>query len=267
MKNVKKVIALLLAAVLLVAASVMGTIAYLTDSDADVNVMSAGNVYIVQNETDRYDEAYVDGQKLLPLTKGENYLTKDYAMIDTDGETALNVWGESLNNEIDKFVSVTNTGTEAAYVRTILLFETVKSYEEGSDTVYTDLHDHFLLINGDYTYLKDADGNFVYVTIGENEYAIAVKTYENALEPEATTTASLRQFALTSEAGNEFYDFFGPEYDIIVFSQAVQAQGFENAEEALNEAFGEVTSANVAEWANVTAIKTNGENNVINPNP
>ncbi|MBQ3256983.1 MAG: hypothetical protein IJA67_06195 [Oscillospiraceae bacterium] len=267
MKNLKKAIALLLAAVLLVAASVVGTIAYLTDSDADVNVMSAGNVYIVQNETDRDGNAFVNGQKLLPATKGDGYLSKDGTMTDTDDKTSLNIWDKSINNEIDKFVSVTNVGTEAAYVRTILLFETVKSYKEGSSTEYTDLHDHFLLMNGDYTYLKDDAGKFVYVTIDGTEYVIAVKTYADPLEAGATTTASLRQFALTWEAGNEFYDFFGPEYDIVVFSQAVQKQGFETvgAEAALNEAFGEVTSANVADWVATTAIKTAGPNNVINP--
>lgn len=267
MKNFKKAIALLLAAVLLVAASVMGTIAYLTDSDADVNVMSAGNVYIVQNETDREGKAFENGQKLVPATKGDGYLSKDGTMMDTDDKSSLNIWDKSINNEIDKFVSVTNTGTEDAYIRTILLFETVKSYEEGSSTVYTDLHDHFLLINGDYQYLKDAEGKFVYVTIGENEYVIAVKTYADPLAAGETSTASLRQFALSWEAGNEFYDFFGAEYDIIAFSQAVQAQGFDTAEEALNEAFGEVTSAAVAEWVAKTAIKTHGANNVINPNP
>lgn len=262
MKNLKKAIALLLAAVLLVAASVVGTIAYLTDSDADVNVMSTGNVYIVQNETDRTGAAYVDGQKLIPATKGENYLTKDTTITDTNGE-ALAIWGTSIENEIDKFVSVTNKGTEPAYVRTIFAFETVRSYEEGSSTEYVDLHDHFFLMNGDYTYLKDDAGNFVYLTTDDGEYVLAVKTYAEPLEDGATTSSSLRQFAVTWEAGNEFYDFFGDSYEIIAFSQAVQAQGFADAETALNEAFGEVNPENVAKWMDETAIKTAGRTNIV----
>ena len=253
---------------MLATAVIGGTMAYFTDSDADVNVMALGNVKIVQNETDRDGKPYVDGQKLFPLVKGENYLTKDVNMTDTDGKTELAIWDKSLENEIDKFVSVTNSGTEDAYVRTILAFETVRSYEEGSSTNWTDLHDHFFLMNGDYTYLKDDAGNFVYATIDGTEYVLAVKTYAEPLKAGETTTASLRQFALTWEAGNEVYDFFGEAYDILALSQAVQIQGFETAgaEEALNEGFGEVTSENAVKWFNATPIKTSGRNNVIGGN-
>ena len=242
-----------------------GTLAYFTDTDADVNVMAMGNVQIVQNETDRNGDAYVDGQKLFPAVKGEGYLTKDGSMTDTDGKTTLAIWDKSIANEIDKFVSVTNGGTEDAYVRTILAFETVRSYEEGSSTEWTDLHDHFFLINGDYKYLKDDAGNFVYATIGDTEYVLAVKTYDTPLAPGETTTASLRQFALTWQAGNEVYDFFGEGYDILALSQAVQVAGFETAgaEAALNEGFGEVTSENVVNWFDNTNIKSTGRLNVI----
>ena len=260
----KKILSLCLVIALAAVAVLGGTLAYFTDKDADVNVMALGNVQIVQNETDREGNAYVDGQKLVPAVKGENYLTKDATITDTDGKTDLPIWNNSIGNEIDKFVSVTNKGTEAAYVRTILAFETVRSYEEGSSTKWTDLHDHFFLMNGDYTYLKDADGNFVYVTIDGTEYVLAVKTYAGPLAAGETTTASLRQFALTWEAGNEVYDFFGEGYDILALSQAVQVQGFaDGAEAALNEAFGEVTPENVLNWFNTTAIKTAGSNNVI----
>ena len=261
----KKILSLCLVIALAATAIVGGTLAYFTDSDADVNVMSLGNIKIVQNETDRNGAAYVDGQKLFPAVKGENYLTKDGSMTDTDGKTTLSIWDKSINNEIDKFVSVTNGGTEDAYVRTILAFETVRSYEEGSSDEWTDLHDHFFLVNGDYSYLKDDAGNFVYATINGTEYVLAVKTYEDPLKAGETTTASLRQFALTWEAGNEVYDFFGESYDILALSQAVQVAGFENAgaEAALNEGFGEVTPENVVTWFDATPIKTYGRTNVI----
>ena len=261
----KKILTLCLVICLAATAIIGGTLAYFTDADADINVMALGNVQIVQNETDRNGNAYVDGQKLVPLVKGENYLTKDGSMTDTDGATPLAIWDKSLNNEIDKFVSVTNGGTEDAYVRTILAFETVRSYAEGATDTWTDLHDHFFLINGDYTYLKDAAGNFVYATIGGTEYVLAVKTYTDPLKAGETTTASLRQFALTWEAGNEVYDFFGESYDILALSQAVQVQGFESAgaEAALNEGFGEVTSENVVKWFAETGVKTTGRNNIV----
>lgn len=262
----KKIVSLCLIAALAATAVVGGTLAYFTDSDADVNVMSLGNIKIVQNETDRNMDAYQDGQKLFPAVPAEGGLKKDSTITDTDGMSEVAIWDESINNEIDKFVSVTNGGTEDAYVRTILAFETVRSYKEGSSTEWTDLHDHFFLINGDYTYLRDADNNFVYATIDDTEYVLAVKTYDSPLASGETTTASLRQFAMTWDAGNEVYDFFGETYDILALSQAVQVEGFNDAATALNTAFGEVTAEKAVEWFNTTAIKTTERNNVIGGN-
>ena len=264
----KKIISLCLVIALVATAIAGATLAYFTDSDADLNVMTLGNVKIVQNETKRNGDAY-ENQKLFPAVKGEGYLSKDGSMTDTDGVSSLAIWDKSINNEIDKFVSVTNRGTEKAYVRTILAFETVRSYEENSSTKWTDLHDHFFLLNGDFAYLDGGDKNentahdFMYVTVDGIEYVLAVKVYEEALEPGATTTASLRQFALTWEAGNEVYDFFGNQYDIIAVSQAVQTEGFKTAEEALNTAFGEINPENAAKWLTGYNVYTKNEANKI----
>ena len=278
MKN--KILAIALVVCIAVTAIAGATLAYLQDADKDVNVMTLGNVKIVQNETKRDGTAYEDGLKLYPAvpTSGQG-LYKDNTITDTDGTSDVDIWDTSINNEIDKFVSVTNEGTEDAYVRTILLFETVRSYKENDTTYWVDLHDEFFLINGDYDYLVlDPENNpnanadetkFTYVPIGDKEYVIAVKTYEEALAPKATTTASLRQFALTWDAGNEVYDFFGPEYEILALSQAVQVAGFDTldvtnkAENALNTAFGEVTAENVIKWFGETGIQTTGSENVI----
>ena len=50
MKNAKKVLALLLCAVLLVGASVAGTLAFLTDTDDVLNTFTIGNVQIKLDE-------------------------------------------------------------------------------------------------------------------------------------------------------------------------------------------------------------------------
>ena len=52
MKTARKVLLLVLCAALLVSATVMGTIAYLSDSEAVVNTFTVGNVNIDINETD-----------------------------------------------------------------------------------------------------------------------------------------------------------------------------------------------------------------------
>ena len=75
MKNAKKILALLLCAVLLVAGSVAGTIAYLTDSTKTLeNTFTVGNVDISLKETlvDEYGVAYT-GDKAGTTDKGNNY--------------------------------------------------------------------------------------------------------------------------------------------------------------------------------------------------
>lgn len=52
MKKAKKALALVLCAVLLVAGSVMGTLAYLTSTDTVTNTFTVGNVAITLDETD-----------------------------------------------------------------------------------------------------------------------------------------------------------------------------------------------------------------------
>jgi len=241
----KKLTAAMLVVCLLAIAIAGATMAYFTDTDKAENVMVLGNVKIAQNETDRDGEDFVNNQqKIMPLVKGETYLTKDGTTTSVADGEELAIWDKTMENEIDKFVSVTNKGIEDAYVRTILAFETVRSYTEGSTTEFVDLHDHFFLVNGDFDYINE------YITIDGVEYVLAVKTYDAPLASGETTPASLRQFALTYEAGNEVYDFFGEEYKILAVSQGVQTTGFGSAEEALNEAFGEVNAANAAAWFN-----------------
>ena len=50
MKNIKKIVALVLAMVLVAGLSVAGTVAYLTDRDAKTNIFTVGNVDISLNE-------------------------------------------------------------------------------------------------------------------------------------------------------------------------------------------------------------------------
>lgn len=57
MKNAKKILALLLCAVLLVGASVAGTLAYLTSQDVVTNTFAVGNVIITMDELDTDSDA------------------------------------------------------------------------------------------------------------------------------------------------------------------------------------------------------------------
>ncbi len=73
MKNAKKIIGLVLAAVLLVSASVMGTLAYLTSTDEVTNTFTVGNVAIT------LDEAPVDADGV--ATAGNRVKANSYKLL------------------------------------------------------------------------------------------------------------------------------------------------------------------------------------------
>lgn len=225
----KKLIALSVALVLFVSALLGGTYAFLIDTDYDKNVMVVGNVEIQQIEKDRNDNDFVQNQKLLPAV----YTTAPVAGDNT-------VWDSELTNEIDKFVSVKNTGSEKAYIRTIFLFEDDLG-EDGIDLVHCNYN------NDDGQGLEWLAEP---VEIGGVDFYVAYATYDTEIDNGETTPVSLKQIYLDASAGNEWFNGVGNQYDIHVFSQAVQYEGFANAKTALNTAFGEVTADNVIDWYN-----------------
>lgn len=241
----KKIVALCMVVALASVAIAGGTLAYFSDEDSKVNVMATGKVDITQNEKDRAGNDFQD-QKIYPMV--DNREAGDKA-VGADG-----FFNADMANVVDKIVTVTNEeGSEPAYVRTIIAFETVRSYKEGSSTEFTDLHKHFFGVLGDFKYLD------TYITVGGTEYILAVKTYGVAVAPGDTTNPSLKQFFLSPDAGNEVAGWFGEEYNILVLSQAAQTAGFVDknndgtaADEALNAAFGEITAANATEWFKAT---------------
>ena len=115
-----------------------GTLAYLSDTDADVNTMTLGNVKIEQLEYERIDtetvgddaivQQFHDDKPLYPAVYDEDSvwqpgLTEDDAIITWDqlgNEGSWNgIWDPAeLENEVDKFVFAKNTGKSDAYVRT-----------------------------------------------------------------------------------------------------------------------------------------------------
>ena len=106
MKNRK--LLLIVSLVLALTMSLGGTLAYLTDTDEAVNVMTLGNVDIEQYEKDAEGNTFEQNQPLYPA----------YYTTDNEGNITSAVTGA-----IDKVVSVKNVGTSEAYVRTLLAFE------------------------------------------------------------------------------------------------------------------------------------------------
>ena len=249
----KKVIAWLLVLALTAAVSIGATLAYLTDTDEDVNVMTLGKVKIDQLEYERIDvetkdtdaevQEFQDNKPLFPAvtdkdfdyTPGDTYV--DWEQIGKDGYTS-DIWDPAkINNELDKMVFVKNKGDYDAHVRSVFAFEANPdwSFEDFESKVHLNLN------NTDWTWewIKTP------VEIGEGTYFVAVATYNDVLKPGAFAEISLSQIALDSSATNEDLKALGETYNVLVKSQAIQADGFADAAAGLNEGFGMITSTNV----------------------
>lgn len=265
----KKFLSLAVAFGLLATAAIGGTLAYFTDTDKDINVMTSGNVKIVQNEEQRGEngaaEAFENNKVLLPAVY-DGTLAYDGTFKATNGDEYA-IWDETVNNEVDKFITVTNTGTQPAYIRTIVLMENTEN-----NAICEKIHGLWNNSDGQYRqWVTNADGTEVQVEFYGTKYSVAVCTYNTALDAGETSAPSLMQIFLDPSATNDWYDLLqNGEFSIIAISQAAQKEGFEDkndngtaADEALNAAFGEVTADNVTKWFNDANVDTTGAANVI----
>lgn len=308
MKNRK--LLLIVSLVLALTMSLGGTLAYLQDSDADVNVMTLGSVTITQNEhqrakdadgsykTDTIDnktsyvlEVYENDKPLLPTTEiDENCNPINFGAGDYDTTTVrmtqIGSYGGmqvfKSKNAADKFVTVTNTGKTDAYVRTIVAIE-IGSTQNKHDLEKTGNENTLIRISSRSTAVESEvvtkqpwlRKDFGIVTINGNTYGVVEFVYAGAqtsnglvhkdgiLPAGETTYPSLCQVYLTSVADNDdMVDLDGNKngkLDILVLSQAIQAEGFDTAAIAFKAGFGDVTAENIAKWYGDTKVGTPGK--------
>lgn len=256
----KKLIAIFLCVALVAVGIVGATLAYFTDTDTETNTFAVGNVKIDLVEQQRaYDkdgnleEELVDfkqGKKLYPIV-GSAQGEKDSFGLPT------------AENYVDKVVTVKNTGSEAAYIRAY--FAIPSALDDGYDTFNAGanvLHFNFgtKMVDGkaDSTdgvewLWKQANGkwNYYETTIGGIAYNVYFADYATTVAAGATTERLLNGVYLDKSfdyANGEYYAFGskltldqGWDWDNVscpVFAVAVQAAGFDNAADAINEAFG-----------------------------
>ena len=239
----KKRIVTIALVVALMATCFAGTYAYLMDTEAAKNVMTVGNVDILQNEYQR-NEA---GEPVVPFENGKTLLPMGSDPAWADAKVTLNGYTFSMfadENALDKIVTVTNKGNTDAYVRTIVALEAGKSTDEADEL----WNDYVALTDGIGTHGVCED-NSLYVNINGTYYIIVVYTYNEALAPNEESCPSMTGVALYAAATNEVLKTFDGSYEVLVLSQAVLASAMgEDAGAALDKAFGDVDAANVAEW-------------------
>ena len=238
---------------LVAALAIGGTLAYLQDNDSDVNVMTLGNVSIeqIEQEWNAGETALQDFTQAKPLYPYVGNLGWENT---TDNGGAYRRF--TMNNVVDKYVSVKNTGKSDAYVRTIIALEM-------GDFSYADLGKIIGASTNNYNGSEfqfpgawDWTDDFVAEIDGKN-YNIMVAVHKDAIEPGETTIPSLLQVYMNKDATNEDCEKIDGNgngtYDILVVSQAVQAAGFDSADAALDAAFGDITITNHP-WANGVSI-------------
>lgn len=249
MKNRK--LLLIVSLVLAMTMSLGGTLAYLTDTDSDVNVMTLGNVKVEQFEMERvFDEEgnvtgmqeFTQGQPLYPIytTKGAEVWAPNpdvdiYYGNYIEGAVGGNGTWQDMTGELDKFVFVKNTGDSDLYYRTWIACEADTT---GMVNEYNQSLIH-LNINGHANFQWDKDVG--QIEIEDVLYNVMVATHKVALKPGEISRPSLLQVAMDNVATNEFVAQFGGTYEILTFTQAVQTTNMPDAVTALNAAFGKIT--------------------------
>ena len=282
MKAFKNVLLMGVSLITVAALAIGGTVAFLQDDVGKVNVMTLENVSIEQHEyervvntdgtykTDTIDNRtsyvlkdFTQGKALLPIVGDPNEPgdSPAYAGFDSipvrmsqvDSYGGMDVFAGK--NAVDKFVTVENTGSTDAYVRTLVAVECGTGNASLIGTSY-----HKTWTKNNIGTIK-IDGNNYYLT--EYVYAGAQLSdgswrHEDGVLPAGDTSyPNLSQVYIKSKATNEDCEMLDGNgngtLDILVLSQAVQAAGFADAQTALDAGFGDITTTNHP-WVDGVAI-------------
>lgn len=233
MKNAKKVLLLVLCAVLLVGASVMGTLAYLTDEDTVVNTFAIGDIVIYLDEED------VDGSKTAPeggLLNAGRDVQNEYK-----DENKL-IPGRTVTKDPTVWVK---EGSEPAYLRMIVTvggYDQLASAFEDTDYVEDDMVVLSKLVD-DWKYetwefvgfdkdnatyeFRYRPNNGVYTATADDEDGTVEYDKLDYLFKSITIPGTLDNASTAKLAG----------VTITVTAQAIQAEGFNGNAEAAWSAF------------------------------
>ena len=255
----KKITAIFLCVALLATAIVGASLAYFTDTDNETNTFTVGNVKIDLIEEERDGNGgtkeFTQGKKLYPIV-GSAQGEKDALGMPT------------AKNYVDKMVTIENTGSEKAYIRAY--FAIPSALDDGYETFNAGmnvLHFNFgnKVENGvitstegvEWIWTHDGKWNYFETTIDGIKYNVYFADYYQAVDAGATTEQLVQGVYLdkTFDIKDGKCYAFGKEVTLDagwdwskvscpVFAVACQAEGFDNATDAMNAAFG----ANYNPW-------------------
>lgn len=255
----KKITAIFLCVALLATAIVGASLAYFTDTDNETNTFTVGNVKIDLIEEERDGNGgtkeFTQGKKLYPIV-GSAQGEKDALGMPT------------AKNYVDKMVTIENTGSEKAYIRAY--FAIPSALDDGYETFNAGmnvLHFNFgnKVENGvitstegvEWIWTHGGKWNYFETEIDGIKYNVYFADYYQAVDAGATTEQLVQGVYLdkTFDIKDGKCYAFGEEVTLDdgwdwsevscpVFAVACQAEGFDNAADAITAAFG----ANYNPW-------------------
>ena len=210
MKTVRKAILAILCIAALVVASVMGTLAYLTDTEEAVNTFTVGNVQIDLNETD----------------------------VDNNNNTKANAYHLLPGQTYTKDPTVTvEANSEESYIRMIVTVSNIASLKEAfpvspTDNRYTDWYD----AGGNFLLQKLVSGwdssKWECVSINGNVYEFRYTSTVSTKDAEAKKLEPLFEKIVVPGTVNNTELAKLNEMEINVTAHAIQAAGFGTADAA-----------------------------------
>lgn len=234
--NKRKIVLLAVALVMVAILGMGSTLAYLTDYETATNVFTVGNVDITLNED------FKDNSKLLPGIK------------------------------VTKKVTVTNVGSENAYVRVHIAIPSILDSGDDDNPQFAAYNNtlHFnmsmdSMADGLWNWNSEAEGsnypgngstwNTYNATVEGTKYTVYVVTYETALEPgETTEEPAMKEVYLDAALDNVHIENIIAELGeikILVAAEAVQEAGFEGKPYDAFKAAQTNTPNDGKDWANL----------------
>ncbi len=224
MKNKGKVLALMLSAAALVAASVFGTMAYLTDEEAVTNTFTVGQVGLKLDEADVNPDGTYVKDKNTRVQENEYHLLPGYTYIK---DPTIHVSEES--EECYLFVKVEN-GIEAIETKDTNKKTIAKQMEELGWVEIDSTNNIYVLAKG------EGDAKFQYTVFAGaevvvfNEFTIDGDSVVYVPKNEKVPDGKVNLANYTTKENQKS--------KVIVTAYAVQAVGFENSKDAWDATFG-----------------------------
>lgn len=254
----KKLTAIFLCVAMFAVAVVGASLAYFTDTDNATNTFAVGNVTIDLIEQQRGEDGLEDfeqGKKLYPIVGSAQGEKDEYGM-------------PTAKNYVDKMVTIENTGSEKAYIRAY--FAIPSALDDGYETFNAGmnvLHFNFgnKVVDGvvsstygvEWNWTHDGKWNYYETEIDGIKYNVYYADYFEAVDAGATTEQFVQGLYLDKSFdmkdgkcyafGKEVTLDDGWDWSKVscpVFAVACQAEGFDNASDAMTAAFG----ANYNPW-------------------